>query len=344
MSSFPILDLIVGIIFIYFLLSIICSSIVEMMLTDREVRGKVLGKWLVTIFNEKVTNSKNEGVRLGKEIMDHAAVTGLSDKGKAPPYIDSKNFVSVLLDKIHANSSNVNPTSIDEIIESINTTSAVSDDLKRSFLISANEAKDTFNALTIKTSGAIEMFRNKMENWYDSNMQRLTGSLKKYSRRFTFVAAIIVTVLVNADTIEISKYLYNNPEAAKTIAAKAYETANNEEIKQEMERKKLATTAQNDTVKLTIQQADSSIKANRKIMEDAKAVLKASFPLGWANSSFSESREWYEWILFWLAKLIGMALTVVAIMMGAPFWFEILNKVSNIRGSGKKPNESVVAK
>ena len=70
------------------------------------------------------------------------------------------------------------------------------------------------------------MFRGKIENWYDSSMDRLTGTLKvKYTRRFTMISAIIVTLLVNADTIEIAKYLYNNPEARAKVAAKAYQTS-----------------------------------------------------------------------------------------------------------------------
>ncbi len=340
MSGFPILDLVVGIIFIYFLLSIICSSIVEMMLTVKKVRAKVLGEWLIKILDNKVANEKNEQVNLGKEIMDHSILAGLSTKGKSPSYIDSKNFVSALLDKIHTYSSTVNPSNIDEIILSLKSTTAISEELKRSFLIAAHEAKDSFNALTIKTIGAMELFRNKMENWYDSNMDLLGGPLKKYTRRFTFISSIIVTLLVNADTIEISRYLYNNPEAAKALATKAYETATDEKIKQEMERKALAKTAQSDSVKLTVQQLDSSINANIKVIKNAETVLKASFPLGWVNSSYSESRDFGDWILFWIGKLIGMALTVVAIMMGAPFWFDILNKVSNIRGSGKRPAES----
>jgi hypothetical protein len=342
MSGFPILDLVVGVIFIFFLLSIICSSIVEMILTFRKVRSEVLGKWLLTIFDTPVINAKNEKVPLGQEIMDHCAVTALSTKGKAPSYIDAKNFVSAILDKITTFSTTVNPTSINEIIESLNSTTAISGELKRSFLIYANEAKDTFDALTVKTTGAIEMFRNKMENWYDSNMDRLTGTLKgDYTRRFTMSAAIVVTLLINADTIEITKYLYNNPDARAKVAAKAYETSTDDSIKQDMQRIKQSMASQtNDTIKLTLKQLQDSLEAKMKVINSSEAALKESIPLGWSKAEFSVSRKWYEWCGFGITKLIGMAITVIAIMMGAPFWFDVLNKVSNLRGVGKKPEES----
>src|SRR3954452_11745662 len=193
MSGFPILDLVIGVIFIFFLLSIICSSIVEMILTARRVRAEVLGKWLLTIFDTEITNEKNEKIPLGQAIMDHCALTALSPKHKAPAYIDAKNFVAAAMDKITAFSKVVNPKSIDEIIQSLESTSALSVELKRAFLIYANEAKDTFEALSVKTIGAIEMFRKKVEDWYNSNMDRISGTMKvKYARRFTFVSAIVI--------------------------------------------------------------------------------------------------------------------------------------------------------
>jgi hypothetical protein len=41
-----------------------------------------------------------------------------------------------------------------------------------------------------------------------------------------------------------------------------------------------------------------------------------------------------------LAKLLGLLLTALAISQGAPFWFDLLSKVSNQRGSGAVPAAS----
>lgn len=340
MSSFPILDLVVGVVFIFFLLSIICSSIVEMVLTIKKVRAEVLGQWLLHIFDTRIINAKKEEVPLGQEIMDHCAVTALSDPKKAPSYIDTKNFVSALLDKIAVYSQLASPKSIDEYIQSIESSTAISGELKRTFLIYANEVKDTISQITVKTTGAIEMFRSKVENWYDSNMDRLTGTLKqKYTRRFTFITAVIVTLLLNADTLEISKYLYNNPEMREKLAARAFETGADNSIKQNME--KIKQSLGSDPVsKLTVDQLNDSLKAKLEAVNKARAALEESIPLGWSTSEFSGDNNGGVLVIFWLEKLIGMAVTIVAIMMGAPFWFDVLNKISNLRGTGKKPAEN----
>jgi hypothetical protein len=335
MSSFPILDLVVGVIFIFFLLSIICSSVVETILTIRRVRAQVLGKWLLSIFDTKIKTDQNQQVPLGQVIMDHCALTALSPKGAAPSYIDAKNFVSALLDKITEFSQMVNPTSIDDLIKSLNTTTAISDELRRSFLIYANDAKDTFDALTVRTTGAIGMFRHKMENWYNSNMDRLTGTLKSsYTRRFTFISAAVVCLLINADTIAISKYLYSNPEARAALAEEAYKTGTDDSIKQDMQQlKQHEDSVNNDTAKLTFNQLDSSITLKVATINKARAELEGSIPLGWNKAEITGLQNWG-----WLAKLIGIAITVIAIMMGAPFWFDVLNKISNLRGTGTRPD------
>ena len=40
----------------------------------------------------------------------------------------------------------------------------------------------------------------------------------------------------------------------------------------------------------------------------------------------------------WWLKLLGLLITIGAISQGAPFWFDILNKVTNLRAAGRPPN------
>ena len=55
------------------------------------------------------------------------------------------------------------------------------------------------NPLRKKEVSKMELFRAKIENWFDSSMSRMTGTLKKkYSRPATLLMAILVTVFLNA--------------------------------------------------------------------------------------------------------------------------------------------------
>jgi hypothetical protein len=59
------------------------------------------------------------------------------------------------------------------------------------------------------------------------------------------------------------------------------------------------------------------------------------FPLGWVEGNApDDGGEWTQAVLGWI-------LTGFAVTLGAPFWFDFLGKVSNLRAAGKKPGSTV---
>ena len=50
------------------------------------------------------------------------------------------------------------------------------------------------------------------------------------------------------------------------------------------------------------------------------------FPIGWSTAPTGA--------LDWLKTLPGWIITTAAVSLGAPFWFDLLSKVPNLRGSG----------
>jgi hypothetical protein len=248
MSGFPILDLVVGMIFIYFLLSIFCSSAVEVWLTVRKTRAKLLEQWLRRIFDSQALDSKGiplvgkngKPVSVGQEIMNHCMVTALSPTDKSPSYIDAGNFISALLDKITITQSSSGtvqppPNDLSDYIFKIQNSTVISGELKRTILQLANEAKQAAEVIkNIPTSSNVagnittgiksdlDHFRERLENWYDTNSNRLTGTMKRSKvLPKTILIAIVITVALNVDSVEITRYLYNHPEQSKELANKA---------------------------------------------------------------------------------------------------------------------------
>ncbi len=82
MSGFSIIDLVVGMIFIFFMLSIISSSAVEIVLTVLRARAKILQQWLFIIFDKTIKQPDGTSLKLGQAIMDDCTVTALSGAGK----------------------------------------------------------------------------------------------------------------------------------------------------------------------------------------------------------------------------------------------------------------------
>jgi hypothetical protein len=66
-----------------------------------------------------------------------------------------------------------------------------------------------------------------------------------------------------------------------------------------------------------------------KIAGCVTAVEALGLPIGWAEENRPDSAGG------WLAKLGGVAITVFALMLGAPFWFDTLSKLARLRNTGK---------
>jgi hypothetical protein len=68
-------------------------------------------------------------------------------------------------------------------------------------------------------------------------------------------------------------------------------------------------------------------------------------PLGWCKAGADQCAEGRQWPLgkdwsAWLLKLLGILITVSAVSQGAPFWFDLLQKVVNLRLAGDIPPDS----
>ena len=55
--------------------------------------------------------------------------------------------------------------------------------------------------------------------------------------------------------------------------------------------------------------------------------------MGWTGMFTAD-----PWV--WITRIAGWIITIVAVSMGAPFWFDVLNKFVNLRNAGKPPDES----
>jgi hypothetical protein len=58
-------------------------------------------------------------------------------------------------------------------------------------------------------------------------------------------------------------------------------------------------------------------------------------PIGWSPTTHPPLSADYSWP--WLIKVAGWLLTALALSLGAPFWFDLLNKLVNMRHGMTKP-------
>ena len=75
-----------------------------------------------------------------------------------------------------------------------------------------------------------------------------------------------------------------------------------------------------------------------------KKLNEVGFPIGWSPapqfSTPTASMEPYGTCGAWLQMIFGWLITAVATMLGAPFWFDMLNKFMVIRSTVKPQEKS----
>ncbi len=57
-----------------------------------------------------------------------------------------------------------------------------------------------------------------------------------------------------------------------------------------------------------------------------------ALPVGWSNVPCPET------VVGWITRVFGWLATIIAVSLGAPFWFYVMNRLANLRAAGAKPS------
>lgn len=151
-------------------------------------------------------------------------------------------------------------------------------------------------------TGNLERFRGNLERWFDDAMDRVSGFYKRKVQLAVLAYAILVTAALNIDSVAFATRLWTD-DLVRSAAVAAAER----------------------------QQQDPASGATRLLEE----VKELNLPLGW--SSADPLRDPPSGVAGWLLKLLGLAVTVLALSLGAPFWFDLLSRVARLRSTGPPP-------
>lgn len=204
----------------------------------------------------------------------------------------------------------------------------------------------------VQIGSELELIRTNIEEWFNNNMDRLTGWYKRRTMITTFLIAVLIAIIANVDSINLTTRLWREPDLRVAIL-------NNLEalISQDI------SSTSNDGTALSIQQQFSDISlpigwiGSSVSINDAQTVsvpqtlseLCTFFPQN-DNAIYGVliSGRCYRFINVpqmsdlagWLIKLLGLLITAVAGSQGSSFWFDILKKIINVRLTGLKPADT----
>jgi hypothetical protein len=200
------------------------------------------------------------------------------------------------------------------------------------------DTKDTLLMLYNDVDGDITAFKAKLENWFDTMMDRVSGWYKRKSKIVTFCIAAVVTMAVNADTIFIVNKLSSDPEARASLEKLATNLVESEDYQ-----KAIGLDPEDGTATGDVQVTDSIVAEFKALLVRMDSVsnqlskIESIVGIGWSKEVVCCKDGCCDCVLSWLIRIGGWLLTILAISLGAPFWFDILKRIINIRGAGAKP-------
>ena len=107
-----VLDVAIGMIFVYLLLAIICTAANEWLAALTETRAKFLKKGLIQLLDGQPTKDNSSPNAFIEQFYRHPLMTGMMRDKKHPAYISSRTFAAVVID-LFAIGSEAEPAAVD---------------------------------------------------------------------------------------------------------------------------------------------------------------------------------------------------------------------------------------
>ena len=366
MLGFELLDIAIGIVFVYLLLSLICSAFNEMIEAWFKNRATDLQKGIRELLNDPT------GTTLVHEFYNHPMIHGLfgssyhparvrnwTGRTNLPSYIPSRNFALALMD-IVLNATSTTPSGAAGATTHPGAPAAPGpvgalQPLRSAIRTIGNpQVEQALMTLVDAAGDDVSKARENIEAWYNSSMDRVAGWYKRRAQVIILMLGLAVAVALNADSIAILRSLSLDPSLRNTVVAAAQQYLNNNLPPTSSAPSGTSPLPQSPAAQSASTSSDPSSSSSPKtacdkdqnspecrLEKNVEAVRKLGLPIGWnlndPDTYPGDIRDRRN-LVSWVIKLLGWFLTALAISLGAPFWFDLLNKFMVVR-STVKPRE-----
>jgi hypothetical protein len=290
-----------GVMSVYILLALITSHVCEWISALTNQRGNLLERAIVVLLGGTKRDPKRDAAtkELVDHLYDHPLMGNLgASKSRLPSYIPARTFsislVASLRDytaALDANPTVGGPAPV-PMLPPFSAPDVLLADLKaRITALPDSTLKSTLVTVLQGTKDEYDAALAALDQWFDAQMDRVSGAYKRWSGLVQSVIALVVVAALNSDTLTLVTQLHQAGDLSSVVTA-----------------------------------AQSAGTQNTAPLVNALAA--SGVTVGWAV--LPEGGDW-------LLKIAGLAITWLAVLMGAPFWFDLLKQIVPVRLAGAKP-------
>jgi hypothetical protein len=358
MFGSQILEVGIGLILVFLLVSLILTAVREAIETFHKTRARDLELAIAELLNDR------EGTGLRKELYEHPLVFSLFPGGAHPTQFDATGKVK------HRPCKNVPSYIPREVfsaaLQDILQTKAAADAKAGGAAQGADRPHivKAYEALVAAAAGDAERARKGLERWYDASMDRASGWFKRRTQLMLLVLGVLVAAALNINAIAIAQYLATNEAARSQLVAVAGQVQREQAAAEAAKSRPdqagsggAASTAAPANEAAAAQAGNSaagagaSAKGERDESDELarrldERVRTVGLPIGWDKVQLDRMKREFQSNCWWalLSLIAGYLMVGFAATLGAPFWFDLLGKFmvvrSTVKPTEKSPDES----
>ncbi|MFN2236996.1 MAG: hypothetical protein ACK2U1_22440, partial [Anaerolineales bacterium] len=232
MSVSTILEIIIGLVLIYYVLGVIVSAVTSWITETLQTRDKGLESYLNGLFEDK---SKLD------EVMANPLITALKPirltpivgffTGQTAEYDTEKIPADLFLTAV-----------LGRGIDTYQTFEEVKQAAEKALkgLPDSSRLKKDVSKLIDDAEGNLAQLRYSLESWFDGVMDKASKVFAIHARRIVIALALVVTLISGVDSIDIAQQFWNQPNLRAVASAKAMQIAESGELESDI--KALVTT------------------------------------------------------------------------------------------------------
>jgi len=294
-----ILEIAIGLVLTWLILSVATAEMQDIINSLLNRRAKFLEESILDMFRGE------KG--FVDEFYEHPAIKALYKKGfrgklKKPDYIPNAVFAEVAFELfvnlgVEKNDIQEDDISVEKIISRVEEINKNNPEL--GYFV-RRLMPDFEGAKTIsklkKTEAKAIELKTNAENWFDTAMTRASFLYKERAKLAAFIIGFGIALAFNVDSIHITQELWREPTLRQSLVAQAQVA--------------------------DVNSGPASVSDFEEYYEDLK------IPVGWEAMPKDASS--------WFIKVLGLLISGLAAMQGAPFWFDMLKKILHLSGKEGK--------
>lgn len=359
------LDVAIGLALLFLVLSLLCSSLREALEGMMKTRASDLERGIRQLLQD-------DG-ELTQRFYDHPLIYSLyageyqrpdpkkllARGGNLPSYIPANQFARALMDLVQQGAAAYSPYEAPTPPLTLGTVRAAAaqfpnSQIRRAVISAIDHAR-----------GDLEAARRNLESWYNGSMDRVSGWYKRRTQLILFIIGLLLAIVLNVDALTVTERLQRDKVLRAALVAEAQKAAEAgsagalagapEELARRLDRFgfPIGWEAFWPTPQLKARRcpglaellAAEKAAPSGQTRTDAKRAVdnrKEQCGISWTLVRRTSPDGSVSVLPLGTIgqMLIGWLITAVAMMLGAPFWFDVLNRLMVIRSTVKPTEKS----